>query len=87
MERAYEWLQAALGIGLEGKDMGVLQMGLRAAIVFVVTVAIVRLGKKRFLGRATTFDVILGIMLGSTVSRAITGTAPFFPAPPPTCWS
>jgi uncharacterized membrane protein YcaP (DUF421 family) len=80
MERAYEWLQPALGIGLEGKDMGVLQMGLRAAIVFVVTVAIVRLGKKRFLGRATTFDVILGIMLGSIVSRAVTGNAPLVPA-------
>ena len=80
MERAYEWLQAALGTGLESKDMGVLQMGLRAAIVFVVTVAIVRLGKKRFLGRATAFDVILGIMLGSIVSRAVTGNAPLVPA-------
>ncbi len=80
MDRAYEWLQASLGIGLESKDMGVLQMGLRAAIVFVVTVAIVRLGKKRFLGRATTFDVILGIMLGSIVSRAVTGNAPLVPA-------
>ena len=80
MERAYEWLQPSLGIGLESKDMGVLQMGLRAAIVFVVTVAIVRLGKKRFLGRATAFDVILGIMLGSIVSRAVTGNAPLVPA-------
>jgi uncharacterized membrane protein YcaP (DUF421 family) len=80
MERAYEWLQAALGIGLESKDIGVLQMGFRAAIVFVVTVAIVRLGKKRFLGRATAFDVILGIMLGSIVSRAVTGNAPLVPA-------
>jgi uncharacterized membrane protein YcaP (DUF421 family) len=80
MERAHEWLQAALGIGLESKEIGVLQMSLRAAVVFVVTVAIVRLGKKRFLGRATAFDVILGIMLGSIVSRAVTGNAPFAPA-------
>src|SRR3954467_15198928 len=29
--------------------------------------------------RATAFDVILGIMLGSMVSRAIAGTAPFLP--------
>ncbi|MEA2387026.1 MAG: hypothetical protein QOJ22_1200 [Thermoleophilaceae bacterium] len=80
MERAYEWLQAALGIGLESRDLGVVQMGLRAAIVFMVTVAIVQLGKKRFLGRATAFDVILGIMLGSIVSRAVTGNAPLVPA-------
>jgi uncharacterized membrane protein YcaP (DUF421 family) len=79
MERAYEWLQAALGIGLESRDLGVVQMGLRAAIVFVVTLTIVRLGKKRFLGRATAFDVILGIMLGSIVSRGVTGNAPLVP--------
>jgi uncharacterized membrane protein YcaP (DUF421 family) len=80
MERMHEWLQAGLGIGVESKDIGVLQMSLRAAIVFVVTLAILRLGKKRFLGRATAFDVILGIMLGSIVSRAVTGNAPLVPA-------
>jgi uncharacterized membrane protein YcaP (DUF421 family) len=73
-------LDRVLGLGLEGKDIGLLQMSLRAVIVYVVTVAIVRLGKKRFMGRTTAFDVILGIMLGSIVSRAITGNAPFFPA-------
>jgi uncharacterized membrane protein YcaP (DUF421 family) len=69
-----------LGAGLENKEINALQMGLRAAIIYVVTVVIVRLGKKRFLGRATAFDVILGIMLGSVVSRAVTGNAPMLPA-------
>src|SRR5215211_7805736 len=55
-------------------------MGLRAIVVYIVTVLIVRLGKKRFMGRATAFDVILGIMLGSIVSRAVTGNAPLLPA-------
>src|SRR3954470_12120281 len=32
------------------------------------------------MGGATAFDVILGIMLGSIVSRAVTGNAPFLPA-------
>jgi uncharacterized membrane protein YcaP (DUF421 family) len=79
MERAYEWVQAALGLGLESRDLGVVQMGLRAAIVFIVTLTVVRLGKKRFLGRATAFDVILSIMLGSIVSRGVTGNAPLVP--------
>jgi uncharacterized membrane protein YcaP (DUF421 family) len=39
----------------------------------------VRIAKKRFLGRATAFDVILGIMLGSIVSRAVTGNSPLGP--------
>ncbi|MGD9507492.1 MAG: DUF421 domain-containing protein [Geminicoccaceae bacterium] len=72
--------QLALGLGAEAKDLGLAQMALRAAVVYVATLLIVRLGKKRFMGRSTAFDVILGVMLGATVSRAITGDAPFFPA-------
>ncbi|MBM1171529.1 DUF421 domain-containing protein [Microvirga arabica] len=80
MDQIYENVRVALGLGLESKDISVLQMGLRAAIVYVVTVLMVRLAKKRFMGRATAFDVILGIMVGSIVSRAVTGNAPFLPA-------
>jgi hypothetical protein len=32
------------------------------------------------MGQGTAFGVILGTMLGSIVSRAITGNAPFLPA-------
>src|SRR3954452_17536059 len=70
----------ALGLGLDNKEINIAQMAVRAVLVYLVTVFMVRLGKKRFMGRATAFDVILGIMLGSIVSRAITGNAPFFPA-------
>jgi uncharacterized membrane protein YcaP (DUF421 family) len=73
-------LDDLLGLGLSGSSLTVLQMALRAIVVYVITVAIVRIGKKRFMGRATAFDVILGIMLGSIVSRAVTGNAPFWPA-------
>jgi uncharacterized membrane protein YcaP (DUF421 family) len=73
-------LRVLLGVGLDSKDINMAQMAVRAVIVYVVTVAMVRLGKKRFMGRATAFDVILGIMLGSIVSRAITGNAPLLPA-------
>lgn len=70
------WARAAFGIGLEGRDMAAWQMILRAVIVYFATVTMVQFGKKRFMGKATAFDVILGIMLGSIVSRAITGNAP-----------
>ena len=65
---------------LKSEELGAIQMALRAVVVYVVTVAFVRIAKKRFMGRATAFDVILGIMLGSIVSRAITGNAPMAPA-------
>ena len=80
MDQMMELVRTALGIGLESKDINVAQMALRAAVIYVTTVLMVRLGKKRFMGRSTAFDVILGIMLGSIVSRAITGNAPFLPA-------
>src|ERR1044071_6421127 len=80
MDIVEDVFRAALGLGLESKEIGALQRGLRAVVVYIVTVAMVRLAKKRFMGRTTAFDVILGIMLGSIVSRAVTGNAPFFPA-------
>lgn len=80
MEAVETWSKTLLGLGLESKEIGALQMGLRAVVVYAVTVAMVRLAKKRFMGRASAFDVILGIMLGSIVSRAVTGNAPFGPA-------
>jgi uncharacterized membrane protein YcaP (DUF421 family) len=80
MDEIADWLDRALGLGLESQEISALQMGLRAIVVYIVTVLIVRLGKKRFMGRATALDVILGIMLGSIVSRAVTGNAPLLPA-------
>ena len=73
-------MRFVLGLGIDNKELGVGQMALRAVVVYIVTVLMVRLAKTRFMGRATAFDVILGIMLGSVVSRAITGNAPFGPA-------
>jgi hypothetical protein len=55
MDQVEEVVRVALGLGLESRDINVLQMGLRAAVVYVVTVLMVRLAKKRFMGRATAF--------------------------------
>jgi uncharacterized membrane protein YcaP (DUF421 family) len=76
-----EFFQSALGVGLNSNDIDVLQMALRAVIIYVVTICVVRMGKKRFMGGATVFDVILGIIVGSLASRAITGNAPLLPEP------
>jgi uncharacterized membrane protein YcaP (DUF421 family) len=75
-----EFLDVVLGLGREARDLTVLQMALRAVIVYAATLAIMRVGKKRFMSKASAFDVIVGIVLGSIVSRAITGNAPLVPA-------
>jgi uncharacterized membrane protein YcaP (DUF421 family) len=55
----------------------VADMCLRAAGVYVVGWALLRIGGNRFLGRQNAFDVVLAFVLGSTLSRAINGSAPF----------
>ena len=70
--------ETILGLWKRPHDLGVGELCLRAAIVYLVMILFLRMAKKRFLSRATIFDVILGIIIGSTASRAITGNAPFF---------
>ncbi|HYO99876.1 MAG TPA: YetF domain-containing protein [Pyrinomonadaceae bacterium] len=73
------FLDRALGLGLENKDINIGQMSLRALVVFVLAIAMIRIGNKRFMGKNAALDVLLGIVFGSMVSRAITGNAPFLP--------
>ncbi|MDJ0694185.1 YetF domain-containing protein [Mastigocoleus sp. MO_188.B34] len=67
-------------LGLHAEKLSLWQMGIRAGVVYIVTLGIVRLGgDKRFLGKHAIFDVTLSIIFGATLSRAINGSAPFFP--------
>lgn len=54
-------------------------MSLRAIIVFVVAIIMVRVGSKRFLGKMSAFDAVLGFILASMLARAVNGTSAFFP--------
>lgn len=76
-----EWSSLESWLGPTGSDDGLtaVQMSLRCLIVFCFAVAIVRLGSTRFMSRNSPLDLILAIMLGSVLSRAITGQSPFFP--------
>jgi uncharacterized membrane protein YcaP (DUF421 family) len=65
-------------VGIGEDDLDLVQMVVRAFIIYVTAIVLVKLGEKRFMGRSTAFDMILGIILGSVLSRAITGNAPFF---------
>jgi uncharacterized membrane protein YcaP (DUF421 family) len=78
-ETAWEQFQTWLGLGLDVGDVGAIQMVLRTVVIYAFSLVIVRLASKRFLSEATAFDVVVGIMLGSIMSRAINGSAPFLP--------
>ena len=72
-------LEDFLGLGIDVQDVNAIQMALRTILIYAATLAIVRVGSKRFLSQATAFDAIVAIMLGSIMSRAINGSAPFLP--------
>ncbi|MFC5270665.1 DUF421 domain-containing protein [Adhaeribacter terreus] len=65
-------------IGPDSKDILWWQMGLRGILVFLLTLFMVRYGDHRIFGKSTALDIVLGIILGSILSRAITGNSPFY---------
>ena len=73
-------LDQILGLSLKSEQLGFWHMAARAFLMYFLLIAIVRAGKKRFLGRSTAFDVILVILIGSIAARALTGGAPYFPS-------
>lgn len=73
-------LDDVLGLSLRAEQLGYGHMAARAAFMYLAMIVLIRLGKKRALGDATAFDVLLVIILGSVAARAMTGGAPFFPS-------
>jgi hypothetical protein len=67
MAELKELLTYLLGIGQE--DLDILQMTVRALIVYPLGIALVHVGDKRFLGGIAAFDFLLAIIIGSILSR------------------
>ncbi|SIT39170.1 conserved hypothetical protein [Paraburkholderia ribeironis] len=61
----------------EGKDLGPLQMGMRAIVVFVIALVMIRVSGRRSFGQRSPFDLVVVILLGATLSRTIVGASPF----------
>ncbi|NNE67206.1 MAG: DUF421 domain-containing protein [Pyrinomonadaceae bacterium] len=65
------WL---IGVEKVIAELTLAQMITRTAIVYGVALLLIRLGKRRFLGGYTAFDILMGFVVGSILSRAITGS-------------
>lgn len=63
-------------VGREGEALLWWQMCLRALTVFAYGLLLIRLAGKRLIGRWGAFDLIIYVVLGSMLSRALTGNAP-----------
>lgn len=78
MNALYEFAGPLLGLGAEPQNLTFAQISLRAVIVFLVALLMVRLSSKRSLAEKTAFDAVLLVILAAVLSRAINGTAAFF---------
>lgn len=82
MENA-EGIRAAihhlLGIDVPAIEMDVGQVVARAVVIYLAGLLILRVGEHRFLGKNTAFDIVLGFILGSMLSRAVNGSSALGP--------
>lgn len=79
METLWAQLQSLLDLNAGSSDPGAGAMALRTLIIYGFTLILVRMGSRRLLSKPSAFDVIVAIMMGSIMSRAINGDAPFVP--------
>lgn len=70
------FLNDLLGLGTEPQSLTILQIAMRALLIYLAGFAMLRFGEHRFLGKNTAFDIILGFIFGSLLSRAINGAEP-----------
>ena len=70
MEEILSFLDSIFGI--EADKLKTVHVLSRTVVIYIVGIALVRIGSKRFVGKMTAFDFILAIIIGSLLSRAIT---------------
>jgi uncharacterized membrane protein YcaP (DUF421 family) len=78
----YNFYQSAggmLGLDVDPKDLTIVQMSLRSLVIFVTALLMLRLAHKRFFAQRNPLDMLLALIIASTLSRAINGNAAFFP--------
>ncbi len=72
-------LERLAGVLKLGPDEGVLrlfQTTWRTVAMYLFALIAVILGRRRFLGKASAFDVVVAITLGSILARSIDGSSP-----------
>lgn len=64
-------------IGRHGDPIAWWQMSVRAVLILIFGLLLVRLAGKRIFGKWGAIDMVVAVMLGSNFSRALTGNSPF----------
>ena len=72
-------ISSLFGANARAHDFTVLQVCMRAILIFFATLVMVRVGNKRFFAKKTAFDLILSLILASMMARTINGEQPLVP--------
>lgn len=71
-------LDVLFGPHADSHTITAVQMTTRAIIVFFAALGLLRLSGARTFGGSTAFDLVVKIMLGSIMSRAVVAASPFW---------
>lgn len=74
-----DWTIAHGLIGHSGEAIRWDQMCFRGFVIFAIGLVFVRVAGERVFGKWGALDILLAIIIGSNLSRTITGGAPFVP--------
>jgi uncharacterized membrane protein YcaP (DUF421 family) len=66
-------------IGRDDGEIAWWQMCNRPVLIFVFGLMLVRAAGKRVFGKWGAIDILLSVIIGSNLSRTLTGSAPFLP--------
>lgn len=77
MNAIHDFFQMLIGPDGQPKDLTLLQLCLRAFLIFLFGLAMVRIGDRRSLAEKTGFDTLFLILIGAVLARAVNGSAAF----------
>lgn len=60
------------------ENISPLELGARAAVMFLVCLVLLRLAGMRPIGKESTLDTIITFLIGGILSRGVVGATPFF---------
>ncbi|GAB3837016.1 DUF421 domain-containing protein [Hymenobacter jeollabukensis] len=70
------FLDQLLGLRADSRTIEAYQMAARAVLVFFVALALLRLSGKRTFGSNSPFDVVIQVIFGAVLSRAVVAASP-----------
>lgn len=79
MDSLLPLIDSLLGLQAEPRDLSLTQVSARAVLIFASALLMLRLAHKRFFAHRNALDVLLSLIIASTLARAINGNAGLLP--------